>query len=107
MTLTNFAGADAVRNKLEDARRHYEEAVKIDRQLAQKNPTPYLANLAMTLNSLGRVDQFENRIEESRANYQEALSLLRSLAQSDNRYAGQAAAVEASLQELDKKTPSR
>ena len=107
MTLTNFAQLDAVRNRMEDAHRHYEEAAKVERQLAQQNPAVYLPNLAMVLYSLGRVNQFESRIEDSRADYQEALSLFRGLAQSDHRYAGEVARVEASLQELEKKTPSR
>ena len=40
---------------MDDARQHYEEAVKIDRQLAEQNPAVYLPDLAMSLSNLGRV----------------------------------------------------
>jgi len=63
--------------------------------------------LAMTLNNLGKVDQLQNRIGESRAHYQEALSLLRKLVQVDSKYAGDVARVEASLEKLDEKAPSK
>jgi hypothetical protein len=56
---------------------------------------------------LGFLDRNQNRIEESRAHYSEALSLFRKLAQGDNKYAGEVARVEASLQELDKKVHSQ
>jgi hypothetical protein len=61
----------------------------------------------MTLNNLGKVDQLQNRSKESRAHYQEALSLFRKLVQSDSKYAGDVARVEASLEELDEKAPSK
>jgi tetratricopeptide (TPR) repeat protein len=92
---------------MDEARQHYEEALKIHRQLADLNPVVYLPDVAMTLSNLGRVDRLQNRIEESRARYQEALSLLRKLGQGDSKYAGDIARVEASLEELDKKVHSR
>jgi tetratricopeptide (TPR) repeat protein len=92
---------------MDEARQHYEEALKIHRNLAEQNPAVYLPDLAMTLNNLGKVDRLQNRIEESRAHYQEALSLFRSLVQGDRKYAGGVARVEASLKELDEKSPSR
>ena len=64
MTLSNFGRLDAIQNRMDDARQHYEEALKIDRQLAQQNPAVYLPDMAMTLNNLGRVDRLQNRIEE-------------------------------------------
>jgi len=102
MTLTDFARVNAMQNRMDEARHHYEEALKINRQLAEQNPAVYLRDLAMTLNSLGRVDRIQNRIEESRAHYQEALILLRQMSQGDSRYAGEAARVEATLEELNK-----
>jgi tetratricopeptide (TPR) repeat protein len=107
MTLTNFGRLDAIQNRMDDARQHYEEALKIHRNLAEQNPAVYLPNLAMTLNNLGKVDQLQNRIGESRVHYQEALSLLRNLVQGDRKYAGGVARVEASLKELDGKSPSK
>ena len=107
MTLTNFGRLDAMQNRMDEARQHCEEALKIHRHLAEQNPAVYLPDLAMTLNNLGKVDQLQNRIGESRAHYQEALSLLRRLVQGDRKYAGGVARVEASLKELDEKSPSK
>jgi len=107
MTLINFGRLDAIQNQMDEARQHYEEALKIHRQLAEQNPAVYLPDLAMTLNNLGKVDRLQNRIAESRARYQEALSLFRNLVQSDNKYAGDIAKVEASLEELDERAPSK
>ena len=42
MTLNNLAMLDADQNRPEAARKGYEEALKIYRELAQKNPDTYL-----------------------------------------------------------------
>jgi tetratricopeptide (TPR) repeat protein len=89
---------------MDEARKDYEEAVNIDRQLAQQKPVAYSRNLVMTLNNLGRVDRLQNRTEESRTHYQEALDLLRQLPQ-DDRYARDQAALENSLEELSRGKP--
>jgi protein O-mannosyl-transferase len=107
MTLINFGRLDAIQNQMDKAHQHFEEASKIHRQLAEQNPAVYLPDLAMTLNNLGKVDQLQNRIGESRAHYREALSLFRKLAQVDTKYAGDVARVEASLEKLDEKAPSK
>lgn len=101
-TLNEFGILDASQNRMDEARRHFEEALKINRQLAEQNPSVYLSYIAMTLNSLGRVDRIQNRIEKSRDDYREALDLLRVLARTDNRYAGDVARAEASLEGLEK-----
>jgi tetratricopeptide (TPR) repeat protein len=89
---------------MDEARQHYEEALKIDRQLAEQDPAVYLPDMAMTLSNLGRVDRLENRMEESRANYTEAVTIYRKLAQGDPaRYAGDLARAEARLEELEEK----
>jgi tetratricopeptide (TPR) repeat protein len=106
MTLGNLGRVDRLQNRLDEARQDYEEVLKIRRQLAQQNPA-YLPPLAMALNDLAFVESRQNRIEESRAHYQEALSLLQKLSQADARYAGDAARVEASLQELNQRNNSR
>lgn len=107
MTLTDFGRLEAVQNRMDDARQHYEEALEIDRRLAEQNPAVHLPDLAMTLETLGKVDQLQNRIKESRLQYQEALSLLQQLSQGDNRYRGEVAKVEASLEEVNKKVFSK
>jgi len=107
MTLINFGRLDAIQNRMDEAHQHFEEASKIHRQLAEQNPAVYLPDLAMTLNNLGKVDQLQNRVGESRAHYQEALSLFRKLVQVDSKYAVDVARVEASLEKLDEKAPSK
>jgi tetratricopeptide (TPR) repeat protein len=91
---------------MDEARRHYEEALESYRQLAQQDPDKYLPYMAGTLVTLGVLDGNQNRIEESRAHYQEALSLLRKLVQVDSKYAGDVGRVETSLQDLDRKAQS-
>ena len=51
-TLNNLGILDRLQNRMDDARQHYEEALKIYRQLAQQNPAKYLPDVAMTLNNL-------------------------------------------------------
>ena len=106
MTLSNLGRVDRLQNRIEEALQRYEEALKIRRQLAQQNPGAYLPSLAMALDDLAFVERNQNRIEESRAHYEEALGLLRRLSQRDERYAGDAARVEASLAQLEKKASS-
>jgi hypothetical protein len=41
---------------MEEARKEYEDALKIYRLLAQKNPENYLPEVAQMLNNLGLID---------------------------------------------------
>ena len=108
VTLTEFARLNAIQNRMDEARLRFEEALKIHRQLAEKDPAVYLPDVAMTLSNLARVDQLQNRMEESRAHLTEVMTIYQKLAQSDPaRYAGEVARVEASLQELEKRSLSR
>ncbi len=108
MTLTDFGLLDAFERRMDQARQHYEEALKIDRQLVEQHPGVYLPDLAMTLSNVGRVDGLQNRIEESRADYTEAADIYRKLARGDSaRYSGDAARVQATLEELKRKADSR
>src|ERR1039458_8329231 len=108
MTLTNLGLLDAVQHRMDAARQHYEEALKIERQLAGQNSAVYLPDLAMALDNLGRVDRLQGRIEESRDHYQEAMTIYQELSKADpNRYANDVARVEASLKELQKAAPSK
>ena len=101
-TLISLGALDLFQNRMDQGQQHYEEALKIGRQLAQQNPAEYVPEVATTLANLGTVEGRQNRIDEARAHYQEALSLLLKLSQGDKKYAGDVANVEASLQELDK-----
>jgi tetratricopeptide (TPR) repeat protein len=107
MTLNGLGRLDVIQNRMDDARQIYEEVFNLDRQMADQNPDVYLPDMAMTLNNLGRVDRLQNRIEDSRAHYQEALRLLLKLSEGDHRYAGAVASVQASLEELEKKTSNQ
>ena len=99
---SNFALFNVFEQNLDDARLHYEEALSIERQLAEENSTVYLPNLAMTLSNLGRVNQFQSRIGEARAHYREALNILEMLSQSTQAYASEIAKVKAGLAQLEK-----
>ncbi len=108
VALNNLGKLDGVQNRVDDARQHFEEALRISRQPVQQYPDKYLPDLAGTLTSLGYLDQLQKRIEESRVYYTEAMIIYRKLAQGNPaRYAADVARVEASLEELGKKVPSR
>jgi protein O-mannosyl-transferase len=106
-TLRSLGYLDLMENRLGEARQNSEEALKIDRQLAQQSEVN-LPNLAATLYIAALVNERQNRVEEARAHFTEAMTIYRRLAQGDQaRYAGAAARVEASLEELGEKALSR
>ena len=80
MTLNNLAILDGVQNPPEAAHKGYEDALKIRRELAQKNPDAYLPDVATTLNDLALLDKDQNRPEAARQGFDEALKILRELA---------------------------
>ena len=108
MTLNDLGGLDLLQQRMAESRLHYEEASKLYHELAQQSPDSYEPFLAGTLNNLGFLDRNQDRIEESRAHYTDALVIYRMLAKKDReRYAGDIARVEAALQELAPKSPSK
>jgi protein O-mannosyl-transferase len=76
-------GFDTAQKRFDEARRHRELALSIDRQLARQNPDAYLHQLAVTLNELGIQDEKQNRADDARRYYEEALQCYRQLAQQD------------------------
>ncbi|HET9376105.1 MAG TPA: tetratricopeptide repeat protein, partial [Chthoniobacterales bacterium] len=62
----NLGILDSDQNRIEDARKEYEETLKSYRELARKDPETYLPDVAATLNDLGILDTDQNRIEEAR-----------------------------------------
>ena len=66
MTLNNLANLDRAQNRPEGARKGYEEALNIYRQLAQKNPDAYLSYVAVTVNNLATLNGDQNRPEAAR-----------------------------------------
>ena len=65
------------------ARTESEEALKIYRELAQKEPETYLSHVAATLNNLGIFDSDKNRVKEARNEYEEALKIYEAFAKED------------------------
>jgi tetratricopeptide (TPR) repeat protein len=64
-TLNDLEMVDSSLNRPEDARKEGEEALKIERGLAQTNPETYLSEVAGTLNNLGLLDSTQNRLEDA------------------------------------------
>ena len=82
-TLNNLGLLHRHRNRMEEARKAYEEALKIRRQLAQTNPETHLPEVANTLSDLGALHSDQNRLEQARNVYEEALKIRRDLARND------------------------
>ena len=82
-TLNNLGILHSAQNRVDDARQAYEEALKIRRELARKNPETYLPDLAMTLNNLGNLHSDQNRMEDARQAYEEALNIYQRFAARD------------------------
>src|SRR6266566_4453521 len=80
-TLNNLAILDRDQKRMEAARKEFEEALEIRRELAQKNPDTYLPDAAETLNNLAILDAAQNQQEAARKGYEEALKVRRELAQ--------------------------
>ena len=61
----------------------YEEALKIYRELAEKEPETNLLYVAATLSNLGILDRAQNRPEEARKAFEEALKIYEAFAKQD------------------------
>jgi len=72
---------DSDQGRMEEARKEFEEALQISRELAQKNQEIYRRYLADMLNKLGDFDWTKDRTEEARKEYGEVLQTYRELAQ--------------------------
>ena len=79
----NLGIPDRDQNRMEDARKEYEESLKTYRELARKDPQTYLPYVAATLNDLVILNSDQNRMEEARKEYEESLKIYRKLAQKD------------------------
>ena len=86
-TLNNLGNLDRMQNRLDEARKHDEDALQIYRQLVQQNPDQYLPYVAVTLNNLGATARLQNRLDEARKDYEESLKINRQLvAQNPAKY---------------------
>jgi tetratricopeptide (TPR) repeat protein len=79
-TLNNLGALHRDQNRMEEARKAFEEALEIRRQLARTTPGTYLPDVAGTLNNLGVLHRDQNRMEEARKAFEEALDTYRQLA---------------------------
>ena len=80
-TLNNLGMLHRDQNRQQEARKEYEEALKISRELARKNSETNLPYLAQTLNNLGTLNSKQNRTEEARKEFEEALKTYSELEQ--------------------------
>ena len=74
---------DNAQNRWDEAREEAGEALKIYRELAQKEPETYLPQVAITLNNFGIFDSDKNQLNEARNEYEEALKIQRELVQKE------------------------
>ncbi len=81
LTLDHLALVEKLQQRLDEARQHDEEALKIDRQLVQQDPDKYRSYLPATLINLGNLDLLQNRTDDGRQHYEEALKIQSQLAQ--------------------------
>jgi tetratricopeptide (TPR) repeat protein len=80
MTASNLDGLDTVPKRMDAARMHFEQALELSRELAQRNQG-YLPDMAITLIDLANQNRALRRFDEARQHYEEALSVYRQLAE--------------------------
>ncbi len=80
MTLNNLGSLHRAEKRMAEARKAYEEALRMYRKLAAHNPATYMPDVAGMLNNLGVLHSDENRNAEARKAYEEALQTYRELA---------------------------
>lgn len=78
MSARDIANFDTQQKRLDEARRHYEQALTSYRELIQQSPSTYMPDMA-ALSNLGDVARLEDRPEEARQHYEEALQYYRQL----------------------------
>jgi tetratricopeptide (TPR) repeat protein len=87
--------------RIKESCQAYEKALKIRRELAQKNPDTYLPDLADTLTALGVLHREQKQIEEARQAFQEALMIYqRFAARNPGQFHSKVTLVERILGEL-------
>ncbi len=82
VTAKNLGGLDTEKKRMDEARRHFEYALELRRQLLQEHPDALnVFNIALELNNLGFLDRVQKRMDESRQHYEEDVRVYRQLAQ--------------------------
>jgi len=85
-TLNNLAILHKSNNRLSDASREYEEALRIRRALAEENSAEHLPFLANTLNDLANLRNHFKEYSEALQMYKEALKIRKELAAGNPKY---------------------
>ncbi len=75
MTQKDLEKFDTAQQRIDEARRHFEAALGIYREVARLNPRAYLEHMATTLDNLGAVELQQNRLEEAVRHFEEALQI--------------------------------
>jgi tetratricopeptide (TPR) repeat protein len=80
-TLNGLGILHYYQNRIEEARKAYEESLAKYRQLADNNPQTYLPYVANTLNNFGNLHSDQNQMEDAYEAYEEALMIRRRLSE--------------------------
>lgn len=70
---------DTPAKRMDQARWHYEQALQICRDLAERDARVYMPWVALTQNNLGELDRQQHRIDDARQHHTEALQIYPSL----------------------------
>ncbi len=81
VTASNLDGLDTEQKRIDEARRHWTQALEMRRQLLPDHPESRIQDMATELSSLGSLDRLQNRTDEARQHYEEALKIRRQLAE--------------------------
>lgn len=100
LILNNLGNLLQVTNEMSEAKKTYEEALKIRRKLAEENPHVYLPYVATTLNNLGILLKVNNDMSGAKKAYEEALEIRRELAEKSPIYLADVATSLNNLGEL-------
>jgi Tfp pilus assembly protein PilF len=89
--------------RMDEARRHFERAFELRREMAQQDPDRNLPYVAGSLNNLGGVDRSQNRPDDASQHFEDALRIYRQLAQQNpGRYLYYLATTLNNLGDLDR-----
>ena len=81
IALNSLGSLDANKNRFEEARRHFDEALTISRELARENPLGDSQFVAMTLGNLGNINRILWRLAEARQRLKESMKTYREFAE--------------------------
>jgi tetratricopeptide (TPR) repeat protein len=83
LTLNNLGVLHSDQNRMEEARKAYDEALVTYRKLAASNPDTYLPYVARVLWGIGRMSLATHKREEAEAALTEALNIYTNFAERD------------------------